>query len=346
MVNQWAPFHFRVWAWKWDFDDQSDQVREIDHGGSIMQRIILSSLIAGAFFITGCLPGDTRPEPARVYVTAEASDSSVNGFTTDDGWNIRFERLLTGLGNVSLEGETCNEYSGSGYDRLYDFTRPGAEKLGLAYGLDTCDIEFRLRSPSDEALLQQGVSAQDLAFMRELQLEGLEIPENIPFEGALPRTAVYVRGLATRGSVEKRFEWRFVVRRLEISNCESPADGSTTSSIALESAADIRRAITVHGDELFREGINLTDARRFDRFADADVDADGLITLTEMGAVTAPMVEPPKVEENDRDEQDLLLKLPGWAGFMVDHLLPRLAYLDGNRCQIRIETPRMGGGLF
>jgi hypothetical protein len=312
-----------------------------------MLRTILSSLIVGAFFLTGCLPGDTRPEPARVYVTAAASDTSVNGFTTDDGWTIRFERVLTSLGNVSLEGEECNEYSGSGYDRLFDFTLPGAQKLGEAYGLDKCDIEFRLRSPSDEALLQQGVTKQDLEFMRELDLENLELPDNLPlFGGGLPRTGVYVRGSATRGDIEKRFEWKFVIRRYELSNCENPADGSTTSVAQLKSGDDLRLAITFHPDELFREGIEISDLRRFEIFANADTDGDGAITLIEMGAVPAPPVPPAEVEMNDRDENDLIPKLPGWAGFLVDHLIPRLAYLDGNRCQVRIEPPRMGGGPF
>jgi hypothetical protein len=311
-----------------------------------MLRNVLGLGLFGAMFVTGCLPGDTRPEPARVYVSAEASESSVNGFTTDDGWSIRFERLLVGLGNVSLEGEECNEYSGSGYDRLYDFTLPGAQKLGEAYGLATCDIEFRLRSPSDEVLLQNGVTAQDLEFMREIQVDVTELPPNLPWSGFVPRTAVYVRGTATRGAVVKRFEWQFVIRRYEISSCENPADGSMTSLVVLKGGNDVRPVIGFHADELFREGLELTDSRRFDRFADADADGDGSVTLLEMAAMAAPDVPPAEVEMNDRDEEDLIPKLPGWAGFMTDHLLARVLYLDGNRCQIRIEEPRMGGGLF
>ena len=103
----------------------------------------VGGLFLGALFVLGCLPGDTRPEPGHVFVTAAPSASSVNGFTTDDGWAIRFERLLVGLGNISLESEGCNEYSGSGYDRLFDFTVPTVpKKLGEAYGLGACDIEF------------------------------------------------------------------------------------------------------------------------------------------------------------------------------------------------------------
>jgi len=46
---------------------------------------LLVNLFVGAFLATGCLPADTRPEPGRVYVTAELSEPSANGFTTDDG---------------------------------------------------------------------------------------------------------------------------------------------------------------------------------------------------------------------------------------------------------------------
>lgn len=316
-----------------------------------MKRECLASSFLGALFVMGCLPGDIRPEPAHVFITAEPGAASVDGFTTDDGWTIHFERLIVGLGNISLEGEGCNEYSGSGYDRLFDFAVPqGAQKLGEAYGLGTCDIEFRLRSPSDEALLQQGVSASDLEFMREVDLgsfEGVEIPTNLPFDAPIPRTAVYARGTATQGDVVKRFDWRFMVRRYELSNCENVMDTSMTSRVNLKGGEDRRFAITLQGEELFREGIEPADLRRFDRFADADADADGNITLMELAEVAAPVVEVPDVDMDDDDDDELLPRLPGWAGFMTDHLLPRLAYLDGQRCQIRPDEPRRpGGGLF
>lgn len=308
-----------------------------------MKRKLLGSMLTGAVLFSGCLPGDIRPEPGRVYVTAEASAATTEGFSTDDNWTIRFERLLVGIGNVSLEGQDCNEYSGSGYDRLFEFTLSGAQKLGEAYGLGACDIEFRLRSPSDESLLQKGVSAGDHEFMRELTLEGVEIPENLPFNGRLPRTGVYARGTATRGGVVKRFDWKFIVGRYELSNCENAVDGSKTSLVNLKAAEDLRLAVTFHGEDLFRDGIAPGDLHRFDRLAAADADMDGNITLVELSAVPAPEVEG---EVPIDDDDDLIPRLPGWAGFMTEQLLPRMAYLDGSRCRLRPDEPRMGGGPF
>jgi len=308
------------------------------------ERLGLSAIAAVFFY--GCLPGDIRPEPGRVYVTAESSPATLEGFSTDDGWNIRFDKLLVGLGNVDLDGDACNDYSSGGYDRLFNFTLPGAQKLGEVYGLGGCDLEFRLRSPSDEALLQQGVSAADLEFMRELKLEGVEIPPNLSFlERRLPRTGVYARGTATRGDIVKRFDWRFIVSRYELSNCENAVDGPKTSFVTLKATDDLRPALTFHGEDLFREGIAAEDLRRFDHLADADVDMDGNITLVELAAVPAPEVEV-EVPMDNNEADDLIPPLPGWAGFMTEQLLPRMVYLDGSRCQIPPEEPRGGGGPF
>ena len=307
-----------------------------------MKRELLGLSAVAAVFVSGCLPGDIRPEPGRVYVTAEASSASIVGFTTDDGWTIRFEKLLVGLGNVDLDGDACNDYSSGGYDRLFNFTVPGAQKLGEVYGLGACDIKFRLRSPSDEALLQQGVSAADREFMRALEIEGVEIPANLPFGGRLPRTAVYARGMATRGDVVKRFDWKFVISRYELSNCENTVDGPKTSLVNLKGGDDLSVALRFHGADLFRDGIAAEDLYGFERLADADLDMDGDITLVELSAVTAPEVEV-ELPMADNNNDDLIPRLPGWAGFMTEQLLPRMVYLDGSRCQIPPDEPRMGG---
>lgn len=305
-----------------------------------MQHEGLAVLFVVSSFVMGCLPGDTRPEPGQVYVTAEASSASTNGFSTDDGWSIRFERLMVGLGNVSLGREGCNEYAGSGYDRLYEFTRPGAQKLGQAYGLGGCDIEFRLRSPSDEALLQEGTTATDREFMRELDSETLALATTLGLDRRLPRTGVYARGTATRGDEVKQFDWKFQMARYELSNCENPEDGTLTSAVDLQGGVTLRRAISFHGEDLFRVGVESADLLGFGAIASADADADGNITLKELADVEPPV---PLPDLDMADELQTLPKWSGWAGFMTDMLVPRLVYLDGSMCQVRTDEPGRGG---
>src|SRR6185503_16712943 len=102
------------------------------------------------------------PTPALIHLTARASGAVKDGVSTADGWQLSFERLLVGLGSASLEGSAggsaCVSYADARYDRLFDFAALGApQKLSEVYGLGACSLWFRLRSPSTDALLEQGV---------------------------------------------------------------------------------------------------------------------------------------------------------------------------------------------
>jgi hypothetical protein len=304
-----------------------------------MKRECLGFMVSVVVFVGGCLPGDIRPEPGRVYVTAEASALTVEGFSTDDGWTIRFEKLLVGLGNVALNGDACNDYANAGYDRLFNFTLAGAQKLGEVYGLAGCEIRFRLRSPSSDSLLQNGVTAADREFMRVVNDLG-----PLPMDGPPPRTAVYARGMATRNNEAKRFDWKFIAR-YTLTDCANVSDGKKNTFLHLKAGDDLRRMITFHGEDLFREGIVPDAARRFDLLAAADANADGELTLEELAKVPAPALE-----EMDGGVTDAGLvdggtsNQAGWSGFMTTELLPRMLHFDGNPCAIFEDGPGRGGG--
>lgn len=296
-----------------------------------MKRALLGSLGIGTLLLHGCLPGDSRPEPGRVYVSTEASAASVEGFTTDDGWKIRFDKLIVGLGNVQLAGDDCNNYANAGYDRLFNFTLPGAQKLGEVYGLDGCEIRFRLRPPSDDSLLQNGVTSADREFMRELNIIG--DPAQLPTEGPPPRTAVYAVGTATRNAQIKYFEWKFIAR-YTLTDCANVVDGKKNTFLHLKAADDLRPILSFHAEDLFRDGISVDATRRFDALAAADADADGQVTLEELVELPAPM------EAMDA----MTSSSAGWAGFMTEQLLPRMVQYDGNPCAVFEEQGRGPGG--
>lgn len=304
-----------------------------------MKRELLGLSAVAAVIFWGCLPGDIRPEPGRVYVTAEASSATTEGFSTDDGWTIRFDKLLVGLGNVDLEGDACNDYSSGGYDRLYNFTLPGAQKLGDVYGLAGCEIQFRLRSPSSDSILQNGVTAADREFMRFVN-----VLEPLPMDGPPPRTAVYARGMATRNAEKKRFDWKFVAR-YTLTDCANVVDGKKNTFFQLKAGDDFRPVIQFHGEDLFREGIAADAARRFDLLAAADMNADGDITLEELVSVPAPVLEEMDGGVADAGSADGGAAIPlGWSGFMTTELLPRMVHFDGNPCRIFQDGPGRGGG--
>jgi hypothetical protein len=263
---------------------------------------------------------------------------SVDGFSTNDGWTIHFERLLVGLGNISLEGDACNDYANAGYDRLFDFTRPGTEKLGEVYGLGGCDIQFRIRSPSTDTLLENGTTAADREFMRDFGNVG-PLPMGVP----LPRTVAYLRGVATRSNETKRFDWKFA-GRISLAHCIGGANTSETSFVQLKAGDDFRSKISFHGEGLFREGIDDNAALRFDPLAGADANGDGDITLEEIAKLPAPVVEMDGGVADAGPAEPSTTSLVGFAGFMATELLPRSAYFDGSPCKLLVQ--RRGGGGF
>lgn len=300
-----------------------------------MKRILSNCIFVGIGIASGCLPGDTRPEPASIFVTAEASHESVNGFVTEDGWNIKFDKILVGLGNVALIGDACNDYGNAGYDRLFNFTLPGAQKLGDVYGLDACEIRFRLRSPSDDSILENGVTSADRDFMRELNLpEGVTEP---PTEGPPPRTAVYVRGSATKNAKIKTFEWKFIAR-YTLTDCVD-AEGKKNTFLHLNGGDNLHPVISFHTEDLFLDGIAFNAVRQFDKLAIADWNEDGNLTLEELAIRQPPedfVVTEPEIPDP--------YALEGWAGFMTTSLLPRMVQYDGNVCAIFADGPRGPGG--
>jgi hypothetical protein len=52
-----------------------------------------------------CLPADNRPVPASILVTAQPSEATKHGFVTDDGWEVKFDRVLLALGDVDLDDD-------------------------------------------------------------------------------------------------------------------------------------------------------------------------------------------------------------------------------------------------
>lgn len=297
-----------------------------------MKRIAASFMVMGSFACSGCLPGDTRPEPAHIFVTAEASPATVNGFTTDDGWDVHFEKLLTALGNVQLEGDACNNYANAGYDRLFDFTVPGNRKLGEVYGLAECELRFRLRSPSDDSILENGTTPAERDFMREIDIKD---PTQIPQDGPLPRTALYVRGWATRGAETKRFEWKFV-GRYTLTDCANIDDGTKNTLFQLKGGDSHRSVISFHGEDLFRL-VKAERALNFNLFAAADLDGNGDILMGEMlgYVLPAPFTSMSGLEI-------------GLGSYLLENVLPRLPYFDGNPCAAfqEMRGPGGGGGPF
>lgn len=232
-----------------------------------LDRLAALAMILG----TGCLPADTRPTPAEVQFTLKTAPATLDGVTTADGWQLRFERVLLAVGNVGFGGEACSDYAGSGYTRVMNGLAAGSQKIGLAYALGDCKFSYRVRVPDADSLLGDGISETDKNVLR--------IQASDPFVDD-SGVSLLVRGSAEKGSVRKTFDWSF---RSRLAFDECALDGST-----VKLTEDGQRTIElgVHAESLFLDAIELEGATlRFEPFAAAD-DGDGVLTLDELAKRT------------------------------------------------------------
>lgn len=238
-------------------------------------------LLVALFSTSGCLPRDTRPTPGKLSVTATADDALLEGIPatlTADGWSIVYERFLLGLGRVSLDGDSCNNYTDdNGYSRVIDVLRPGSQKVSDIYALGTCDFGFRIGHPSSRAALGAGVTEADKTFMRTPGIDA--------FVSGAHGISAFVQGRAEKDGVVKRFAWS-IRQDFEFQGCRVEQGGVSDVGFALASGDEKRADITLRGEALFQDNVSDDEAKlRFDMFARADEqfgDGDGNVTLDEL----------------------------------------------------------------
>lgn len=235
-----------------------------------MRRLVF---VVGSALLTSCLPEDTRPPPAEVLVSLRGAERTIRGFTTVDGWDVRFRRVLVTVGGVDVEGDACDEYSDADYFRVLDAQLDKPQKIGLIYGLGTCDLEFRARNPETDSLLGENVSEDMKKLMRE--------PGSDPYE---PRAGItfLVIGSAQRGAEQKQFWWNYRRPRVAFDACVMPGEGYFTLGENQKKTIELQ----VHADVLFHTTFDpMNPAPRFDHLAAADVDGDSVITIEELATL-------------------------------------------------------------
>ncbi len=278
--------------------------------------------------LASCLPGDLRPEPAELYVAAEPSEAVLSGVVTEDGWTITFDRVVTAIGGVQLDGDpdgeeaSCNDYSGTRYEWLIDFKQATREKVGLAYGLGRCSVEYRLRPPTDDTVLGAGTSSADFDLLYREGSDAFEQDRG---------TTLLVVGFGTDGVTSKRFSWAFR-RSHELDQCEGDGDRAYSSVLELEGGQRVELVLELRAEELFRRASDDAFPLHFEAYASADANGDGDITLDELGGVpaTPEQIElPPRELAGDVDPEDVPEIPETLADVVYDYLLPRVSRVAG-----------------
>jgi hypothetical protein len=223
----------------------------------------MRALIFALAVLAGCLPDPDQPVPGSVRVTVVSDEALSEGFTTADGWRIEYDEALLAIGFVRLwsdlersDGQRCyaaHEYS-TEYARVIDMRRPGEQLIATPYGLGPCEIGLQIWGGSDTTLPGAGLGQSDLDELRRSQ----------------GPVSMVIAGHASRGAVEKRFEWP-IHEAFDFERCVS---------IMLERGAPTSVVFQLTGAALFRADSDAEPS--FDELAAADTDDDGLITLDEI----------------------------------------------------------------
>lgn len=243
-----------------------------------MKRVWMMALL-GAL---GCLPSDERPPPAELLIEVERSDDARDGFVTEDGWTLDFDRFVTALGGRGLGSETdpwCVDYSLSFYDRLYDFTVADTSKFNLHYGIGDCTLRYRMGTPRPRAILMDGTTADD----RDLFRDGLD--ERVfgdEREGQALEIGVGLLVEGTARKAERQLHFRWLIRQNHaITQCFVSEE--VPFRVHLESGDKLVQRAQIRPRELFRDLPDATGRIRFEPFATAndDLDGDGEVTSEE-----------------------------------------------------------------
>jgi hypothetical protein len=284
------------------------------------------AMLAGTLMAQGCLPGDERPEPASLYVTTGPSGATDGGFVTADGWSVRFERVVTAVGDIRFHSEECNKYGQTRYRRLFDFTLASGEKAGLVYGLGSCRVEFTFDTPREDSPLGVGTSEQDLVFMRSRSSDPYAHDAEV---------GLWVVGTATRHGVTLSFDWPFR-HAFELTDCKESASGARLSDLDLVSGERHELEIEIRAEELFRVMPEDDAPLQLEAFAEADSNADGAITIAELAEGDLPLVA---VQAAGSGTEPVDIPSVATLGDLVYEIqLPRVARLrGGGECEAERE---------
>jgi hypothetical protein len=301
--------------------------------------------VASFTLATACLPGDTRPAPAELVITATASEFTSSGIpsaSTADGFAIAFERVLVALGDEEIEDSPpeCNEYSSPAYTRLFDFAAAHApEEVGIAFGLGSCGLGFGVKAPDEFTKLGAGASADDRDSMR--------VPgsDRVARDGGV---SVWIVGSGVLGDRREHFSWPFRAH-FRYQRCGATVDGADAGpgGLTLRGGARVNAGIQIEAEELFQDHADPENpGQHFAAYAAADADGDGEITLDELWSVPLDTVRqaglyvPKPGDPGDgsefscRNNRGDAYTVTTLGDYTYCVLIPRIAHFEAGNCAL------------
>jgi hypothetical protein len=227
-----------------------------------------------------CLKPDDRPPPGELMITVSPSDAVMNGTVTEDGWALTFSKAIASLGHVGFGGRhmeqgTCDPYSVARYARIFDLRQGQGQKLSEQFALGHCELGYSVTAPGPDTLLGVGVTDDQKTLMRTPGTDDWVKDGGI---------SLMVDGSASRSGVSVGFRWVFR-QNVRYDECKVLIDGQPASGVDFVGNQAQRIDIRIELERLFRDDLKSTAKLRFDPFAGADADHDGLVTFAELTQV-------------------------------------------------------------
>lgn len=225
--------------------------------------MMLRMLALSTFPLLAMACGDDEELVGSITATAYGEEFIEEGIPASvfaDGWAVQFDKFVVSIGDPKAKaGEGAKEVGDPGM-YLVDLAQPSN---GEGYAFATFDAfagtydhyGYRI-APSGDAVAINASEA-DAAAMKQRGY------------------SIWVQGTATKGGVEKSFDWGFSLK-LAHAHCDV-METIRDQAITVQS--------TIHADHLFYDDAVSEDPNvAFELIATADADDDGTITTDELAA--------------------------------------------------------------
>lgn len=210
----------------------------------------------------------------EAYIEEEIPVDPGDGSGFIDGWTLRYNAFLVNFQNIVVANATRDTAATMPGATLFDNTLPGVKTI-----IEFEDVPARAWDRVSYEIApvtsSSGLAAGVTEAQRDLMLAG--------------GYSLYASGVASKGELEKRFAWGFSIgTRYE--ECGSEQDGREQAGVVVTNNGRLEAQLTTHGDHFFYDRLEaspnpaIPTSLRFDALAAADADADGEITLAELGA--------------------------------------------------------------
>jgi hypothetical protein len=220
---------------------------------------------------------DETPSEQK-YGSLELTTSSTtaeSGFATGDGWNVTLRHLFANVSGVTVAG-LDGVVTASAAAQIVDQAAAGRKTLlsaSVRHARPWEAVSFEIAP----AIRVADVGPQAVPPVTQGDVDAM-VKEGLSF---------YVEGSATKGAVTKRFTWGFTTDTTHTA-CTGEIRGATVPGLVIPPDGADSANIGMDGSVLFADSLanNPGSSLRFDPFAAADGDKDGVVTLEELAAVT------------------------------------------------------------